>query len=437
MLSLDEVTWKNWAGTVMSKPESFELPQTLQDVKKLVDHCRAAGKKMRVVGAGHSFTPLVATSEVLVSMEHLTGLDSIDHDQNRVTFWAGTSLKDVGNLLDKQGYAMENLGDINVQSIAGAIGTGTHGTGITYGSISTQVASITLITSTGELLTISREEHETYFDAVRLSLGMLGVIVKVQLQVIPRHRLTSETYKIAFPEILKQLHPLRQQNQHFEFFWFPYTNKVQAKRINRAESETASTKKQGNNFNQLVVENGLLWVLSQLCRMQPKWSKAASELSALGIPSATETGDSHHLYATPRLVRFYEMEYSVPADRMGLVLTDIQHVLEKHRFHVHFPIECRYVKEDNIWLSPSYHRDSAYIAVHMFKGMEFQPYFSAMEEIFQHYNGRPHWGKMHTLTTEKLERVYPKFHEFLRIREELDPQQMFTNAYLRRLFSIK
>lgn len=435
MLSLTDATWKNWSRTVMNKPEAYYFPKTLQDMKQLVDHCRTTGKKMRVVGAGHSFTPLVATSEALVSLEHFTGIDSIDHKQNRVTVWAGTTLKDLGEWLYEQGYAMENLGDINVQSIAGAISTGTHGTGITFGSISTQVTSITLLTSTGELLHISQEENKAYFNATRVSLGMLGVIVKVQLQVIPRHQLTSETYKITFPEVLEQLDPLRQQNQHFEFFWFPYTNTVQAKQINRAKSETVNSK-QGNSFNQIVVENGLLWVLSQLCRMQPKWSKAVSNLSALGIPNATETGDSHHLYATPRLVRFYEMEYSVPANQMRSVLTDIQHVLEKHRFRVHFPIECRYVKGDDIWLSPAYQRDSAYIAVHMFKGMEFQPYFSAVEEIFEHYRGRAHWGKMHTMTTEKLEHAYPKFHDFLRVREELDPYRMFTNDYLRHLFSI-
>src|SRR5699024_9842779 len=280
------------------------------------------------------------------------------------------------------------------------------------------------------------KENKRYFDAVRVSLGMLGVIVKVQLQVIPKHRLTSETYKKPFPEILDQLDSLRQQNQHFEFFWFPYTNTVQAKQINHADPETIDTK-QGNSFNQLVVENGLLWVLSQLCRAQPKWSKTASKLSALGVPTTTETGASHRLYATPRLVRFYEMEYSVPADQMRSVLLDIQHVLETHQFNVHFPIECRYVKGDDIWLSPAYQRDSVFIAVHMFKGMEFQPYFSAIERIFQRYNGRPHWGKMHTMSTENLKHAYPKFHEFLRVREELDPYQMFTNNYLRRLFSIR
>ncbi|GGB50422.1 FAD-binding oxidoreductase [Lentibacillus populi] len=435
MFSVKTNEWKNWSETVMSRSEAFRHPKTVNEIAAIVAECNATGKKIRVVGAGHSFTPLAATSEVLVSLKHLTGIDTIDREQDLVTVWAGTTLKDLGELLYKEGYAMENLGDINVQSIAGAISTGTHGTGINFGSISTQVTMLTVITASGKQMEIAADKNAEFFQASRISLGMLGVIVKVQLQVIPSHQLISETYKTPLNHCLARLDELKQANRHFEFFWFPYTKTVQIKLMNSSGTNPQPNKK-GSTFNKIVIENGAFWLLSQMCRMQPRLSKTASNISALGIPSAKEAGNSHALYATPRLVKFYEMEYSVPAERMRVVLEDIQYVLENQKFAVHFPIECRYVKGDDIWLSPAYQRDSAYIAVHMYKGMEFEPYFNAMEEIFQYHGGRPHWGKMHNMTAQKLALAYPKFHDFLHVRAKLDPNGMFLNAYLQKLFAV-
>ncbi|HKB49631.1 MAG TPA: D-arabinono-1,4-lactone oxidase, partial [Ktedonobacterales bacterium] len=211
-----------------------------------------------------------------------------------------------------------------------------------------------------------------------------------------------------------------------------YTPWVQAKLLNETDAPPSTSNIFGT-LNKLLLENGLYWVLSELCRLAPPLSRSVSRVSAWGIASVTETDYSHRLFATPRAVKFQEMEYNIPAEHFPVVLGEIQACLRNERFNVHFPIECRFVRGDDIWLSPAYGRDSAYIAVHMYKGMPYERYFRAVEEIYQRYVGRPHWGKLHTLDARVLAERYPHWDDFRRVRAALDPHGIFLNDYLRRL----
>src|SRR5699024_8682107 len=387
-----QLTWKNWSASVVATPKKLVTPHHLEELTALVKDCREEGMTIRVVGAGHSFTPLVATSEVLLSLDKLTGIVEVNEAEQLVTLWGGTRLRDAGPLLDQFGFAMENLGDINDQSIAGAISTGTHGTGSQFKSIANQVEAITLLTASGELLNIYRQENDAYFEAARLSLGMLGIIVKVTLRVVKSYSLHENSYRLSLEEGLANLVALRENNRNFEFFWFPYTKSIQVKILNeRPLHFEAHNKKQ--SFKNLAIENGLFWLLSEMSRTVPNTARFVSKVSAFGIPNREEENLSYLQYATPRLVKFNEMEYSIPQDAMAEALRDIEGLFKRKRMNVHFPIECRYVQEDSIWLSPSYQRNSAYIAVHMYKGMAFSEYFSEVEAIFASYEGRPHWGK--------------------------------------------
>lgn len=426
--------WKNWSESFLNEPQNILYPKCIEDIQNIVNSCRREGKKIRVIGAGHSFVPIAATEGVLLSLDNLKGIDQINRKKKRVTVWAGTTLKDLGLLLHEQGYAMENLGDINSQTIAGSISTGTHGSGINYGSLSTQITELTVVTADGQILTVSENENNHLFDAARLSLGMLGIIVKVEIQVIDSHQLVSESRRASTDEILPNLHTLTTTNRHFEFFWFPYTRTYQIKTLNSPGAEGVTKLKGKSTFNNMILENGALWALSELSKNQPKMSKSISKIIAWGIPTGKAIGNSFDMYATPRLVKFNEMEYSVPADKMAPVLQDIDYVIRKNKFKVHFPIECRYVQADNLWLSPSYQRDSAYIAIHMYKGMEYEAYFAAVEEVFRHYDGRPHWGKMHTLTAQDFKEMYPRFNDFLHLRKQMDPEDILLNSYLKELF---
>ncbi|MBO0796865.1 MAG: FAD-binding oxidoreductase, partial [Ktedonobacteraceae bacterium] len=295
---------------------------------------------------------------------------------------------------------------------------------------------ITLLTASGELLECSPEQNPELFKAAQVSLGMLGVIVKVVLRVVPAHQLHFQSRREHISDILASLDERKQENNHFEFFWFPHTEWVQAKYLNEVEAVPQERKSTfWNDLNKVVLENGVYWLISESCRVAPGLSSAMSNVSAFGVASIEETDYSHRLFATPRMVRFQEMEYNIPAEHLKIVLAELRNYIERRKIRVHFPIECRFVHSDDIWLSPAYQRDSAYVAVHMYRGMPYQDYFEHAEEIFKRYDGRPHWGKMHNLAADELARRYPRWHDFRRIRAELDPNGLFMNDYLRQLFA--
>lgn len=429
-------TWRNWSGSVESKPRERMTPETLTALINIVKRSRRDKRQIRVVGAGHSFTPLAQTNDILISLDHLQGIEAVDKEQQRVTVLGGTQLKTLGEKLLEQGLAQENLGDIDVQSIAGAISTGTHGTGVNFGTLSTQVEKLTLLTASGELLECSADERPDIFKAAQVSLGLLGIIAKVTLRVVPAQQLHFQSRREYLSDILNNLEKLKQENDHFEFFWFPHTEWVQAKYLNKTTTALGEQKSSfWSDVNKVVVENGVYWLLSESCRLAPRLATPISTVSALGVASIEETDYSHRLFATPRMVRFQEMEYNIPAEHLPNVLAELRNCIERHKIKVHFPVECRFVRADDIWLSPAYQRDSAYVAVHMYRGMPYQEYFRLAEEIFKRYQGRPHWGKMHQRSAEELAQIYPRWHDFRRIRAKLDPQGMFLNDYLQRLFA--
>ncbi|GHO95279.1 FAD-binding oxidoreductase [Reticulibacter mediterranei] len=439
-MSTGQTQWSNWSGVVECSPEAILKPKSIEDVSKIVQKSHQAGNHVRVVGSGHSFTPVVQTNGILLSLDNLQGIEQIDIDEeegNTVTVLAGTRLKKLGEELFDQGLAQENLGDIDEQSIAGAISTGTHGTGARFGTISTQIVGLTLVTASGELLECSPEQHPDIFKAAQVSLGMLGVIVRVKLRVVPFKRLHFQSHRLPLSECLDNLERYKQENSHFEFFWLPYTNDVQAKFTN--ETDTPLKGKNvldtlWGNFNKVVLENGVYWLFSEACRLRPQLCQPVSRLSASLIASVDEVEYSHRIFATPRWVRFNEMEYNIPAEHARSVVQEVQECINRNQFAVHFPIECRFVHADDIWLSPAYQRESFYVAVHMYCGMPYKEYFRQVEEIFRRYQGRPHWGKLHTQDAYSLTELYPRWHDFRRVRARLDPQGVFLNDYLRLLF---
>ncbi len=426
--------WHNWSGSVRAAPRQIAKPGSINGLVRMIEQFGREDRHVRVVGSGHSFTPLAQTDDVLISLDNLQGVEQIDGEHGRVTVLGGTKLKLLGDVLFARGLAQENLGDINVQSIAGAISTGTHGTGVRFGSLATQVEGLTLVTASGELLECSPEQNADIFKAAQVSLGALGVIAKVTLRVVPNKRLHYVSQRKKLADCLDHLVQYKQENSHFEFFWFPYTEWVQAKFLNETDEQPSKNTLWGN-FNKIVLENWVYWLLSECCRLVPRLSKTACHISASSISRIDEINYSHLLYSTPRMVRFQEMEYNIPAEHTRAVINEIQECINREQFQVHFPLECRFVHADDIWLSPAYQRDSAYIAVHMYRGMPYQSYFEHIEEIFRRYDGRPHWGKMHTRTAEELEVLYSHWHDFRRIRAALDPQGMFLNDFLRKLFA--
>lgn len=430
---MSDLRWRNWCGLVECAPASVERPGDVDAVARLVRECAAAGRKLRVAGSGHSFTPLVATPGTLLLLDRLSGLLDVDRAKARATVRGGTTLRDLGKILDGLGLAMENLGDIDRQTIAGALGTGTHGTGAALGSLSTQACAFTLVSGEGEILECSEQTHRELFKAAQVSLGCLGVIVGITLRLRPSFRLRYARRRESFEACAGTLASYRDSNRHFEFYWFPHTETVQVKLLNETE-EPADRSGLGKLLNDVVVENLAFGLLSRACRLAPSLCPPVARLSAALVSAGVEIAPSHRVFATRRLVRFYEMEYSLPAERGLDALREIKDWIARERVAVHFPLEFRFVKGDDIPLSPAYGRDSAYVAVHVYRGMEYERYFDGAESIFRNHGGRPHWGKMHGLTAKELRPVYPLWDAFHELRRRLDPRGVFMTPYLERLF---
>ncbi len=427
--------WRNWSGLVSATPRTVLYPLHIEEVAEAVGLCRREGRTLRVVGSGHSFTAVAASDDVFVSLDRMQGILQVDKEACTATVWAGTKLRMLGELLYSEGMAQENLGDIDVQSIAGAISTGTHGTGLTFGNISTQVIGLTVVTGTGEVLDVTETSHPELFRALQISLGALGIIVQVTLRLRPSYKLNYESARVPLSDCLQRLDELARNHRNFEFYWFPYAEPCQLKMMNETEEPVVPDKLSGY-LSDLVLENGLFGALSGLCRWVPPLSAPVSRLCAAVVPTASKVGLSHRVYATKRLVRFNEMEYNLPAEAMESVIREMREQMERGNYRVHFPIECRFAKGDPIWLSPAYDRDSAYIAIHMYRGMPHERYFADMERIFLRHGGRPHWGKLHSLKAAELRKAYPMWDKFQECRRQLDPDGIFLTPYLRDLFEV-
>jgi len=426
-------TWTNWSGAVRCTPRATLAPASIDDLAKVVREVAAAGGSLRVAGSGHSFTPVVATDQTMVSLAHLRGLAEVDRDARLATTLAGTPIHELGPLLHHHGLALENQGDIDRQAIAGALSTGTHGTGIGFGCLATQLAGLTLLTAEGELLSCSSVHEQELFKAAQVSLGALGVIVRARLACLPSYVLRDVRENVDLEACLAEFEDNCRRHRHFEFFWFPYSDRAATKALDVAEAPRPRSALQRAVIDK-VLETGVFGLASEVVRRVPGAARPVARFAAKAISEADYADYSYKVFPSPRDVRFNEMEYAVPVEAGVDCLRELRAYIERGRVRVHFPIEYRVVAGDDIWLSPFYRRDSAVISVHMYAPMPYEDYFAGCEAIFRNYRGRPHWGKIHTLTARELQDLYPQWHRFHELRRRLDPRGVFMSDYLRRIF---
>jgi FAD-linked oxidoreductase len=427
--------WRNWVGYESCNPARYAEPEDTAAMSALLHQAAADGHSVRVAGSGHSFTPLVPTDGVLVSLDRYRGILSADRDSGLVTMRAGTKLHELGPALRDQGLALENQGDIDRQSIAGAVGTGTHGTGIRFGSISSQVRAAKLMIASGDEIHASPRDDLDLFEAARVAFGSLGIMTEVTVQAVPAFNLKLTRDRMDVEDCLAQADRLNAAHRQFEFFWFPHQNLAATKLIDETD-EAAPEGDSGNYFNDVVLENGVFGALCRLVRLVPSLAPTVSRLIAKSSGRGTDVNRSYRLFSTVRNVRFQEMEYALPAANGPDALRELRAYIESRKIMVNFPIEYRWVKGDSIWLSPDYGRDSVHISVHQFQGMPWRPFFDGAEAILRNHGGRPHWGKWHSLGARELEKLYPRWDDFLALREQLDPAGRFLNPHLRRLFGL-
>ena len=421
-------TWRNWAGNQKANPVSIDAPRSEGELAALVASASGKGQKVKAVGSGHSFTSAAATNGRMIRLKNLSGILHIDHASCQVTVGAGTRLSDLNMLLHAEGLALANLGDIAYQTVAGAISTSTHGTGKALTGLAGQVVAMKLVNGQGQIIECSKSLNAHIFDVARVSVGALGIITEYTLQAVPSFRIRALEQPMRLDDVLENAHDLASAHDHFEFFWIPHTKWALTKRNNRTEDELQPLPRVKGWIEKTFMENYAFGALCRVGRARPSLiPRLATALPSSG--SREYVDQSFKIFASPRIVRFYEMEHALPVEALVPALREIRAMVDRKGYLLNFPVEVRFTKGDDVPLSTAFGRDSAYIAVHVYKGMECEPFFRDVEDILRAYEARPHWGKMHYRDADELSKLYPRWDEFIALRNQLDPHRTFSNVY--------
>ncbi|WP_426520192.1 D-arabinono-1,4-lactone oxidase [Diaminobutyricibacter sp. McL0618] len=428
-------TWQNWGRSEQVRPARVERPASAAAVQRAVTAAVKQGMHVKAVGAGHSFTGIAVAPGVQLELGDLRGVIAVDEDRGRVTLAAGTNLYQLPDLLRPYGLALENMGDIDRQTIAGATSTGTHGTGGTFGGLATQIVALTLVSGTGELLTISETENADLLPAARLGLGALGVIVDITIQCVPAFLLEAVERPEPLEATLDSYLERSAAADHFEFYWFPHTETALTKTNTRlsADAERKPLGAVGRWVDDELLANGIYRGVCATGTVMPAIVPPFSRLAQRLTGNRDFTDHSPRVFVTNRTVRFREMEYAIPREAVPAALREVKSLIERRGWRISFPIEVRSAAADDNWLSTAQGRASGYIAVHRYFRENPEEYFRAVEEIMMAHDGRPHWGKMHYRDADSLRSVYPHFDDFIAVRDRLDPERTFANPYLTRV----
>lgn len=421
--------WSNWSGSVTATPASLETPATVEALRSVI---QTSPGPLRVRGAGHSFTPLVATSGTIISLDRLAGLKSHVPEKNQATFAAGTRLGDLTTALEGIGQALANMGDIDRQSIAGALGTATHGTGSELGAYHTIVDRLELVDGRGETRSYDRARHGEILDAIGVTLGAFGVLTDVTLNNLPSYRLKKRRWAIPLGDMLDSFDPMMTAHRSAEFFVVPHsghaifvasdlTDQPATQRPPESDEEGLRTLR--------LLRTGLKWF---------PWARRSLIRNAIKRMAPEDfVEDWLKAYTSDRRTRFNEMEYHLPIEEGPKAIAEIVELTERSFAEVYFPIEVRTVAPDEFWLSPFYKRPTCSIAIHHDASENPVPFFKAAEPVFRRHGGRPHWGKMHTLTGPDFKKLYPRFNDAMEVRRDIDPENRFVTPYIADLLGLR
>lgn len=392
--------WKNWSGSLRFRPGEICQPESEEEISEIVKNASASGRKIRVVGAGHSSSALVETEDILLSLGHFKGVEAIDKAGHQATVLPGMTVKEAGKDLFRYGLAMHNTGDVDVQTLAGAISTGTHGTGKKLQNLSSMMSGARLVTGTGEIVEVSDKKDEEQMRAIRLSLGTCGIFLNMRVELSPAYQLFRKEWCVHIEDCLKNLEKLQEENRNFDFYWYPRSEMAKIRVMNTKEEEMPEI--------------------------------------TYGVLQRETMGDSHEILPRTRHLRFDEIEYALPAENGTACFQEIRKLVKaKFRKEVGWRVLYRTVKADDAFISPFSGRDSVTISLHHNAGLPFRDYFMAMEPVFRKYGGRPHWGKKHHLRAAELKEIYPHWDRFQAQRETMDPEGVFLTDYMKELLIIK
>ena len=427
-------SWTNWAGNQSCAPTSIRRPTTEDELVAIVKEAAAAGTRVKCVGAGHSFTPIACTDGVLLD---LSGYDRVlgtrpggSHDHRRKS---GITLSRLCDELDLRGLALENMGDIAYQSIAGATATATHGTGWHFGNISSRIVGLRLIAGDGSIVVATPDENPEVLAAARVGRRRARASSpRSRSRPCKAFRLHAIEEPMRVDEVLSDFDGYMSSADHVEFYWVPHTGWALTKRNRRTDEPAAPRGRAKELIDDLILPNVAFGALCRIGRRRPSWiPRMAKILPSTGRVEYTDRSD--RVFTSPRRVHFYEMEYAIPRDAVPEALNRVRALVDESGIQLSFPVEVRVVAPDDIPLSTAHGRATGYIAVHVYQGTPYDAYFQGVERIMDTYGGRPHWGKMHFQGHETLADRYPRWDDFQAVRRRLDPDGRFTNPYLQRV----
>ncbi len=436
--------WHNWAGNVTASPSRVVSPGSAAEVAAEVRRAAADGVTVRMTGSGHSFTPVAVTDGVRLRPDRLTAIRSADAVAGTVTVEAGCPLRVLNAELLSRGLSLANMGDIQVQTVAGATQTGTHGTGRDVGGMAAQIAGLELVLADGSIVTCSAEAPSgglrfpdgsaaNLFDAARVGLGALGIVTALTFRVVPAFLLQAREEPMTWSEVLSHLDELTADNEHFEFYWFPHSEGCLTKRNNRTDGPARPLPRWRYLLDDEILSNSVFGLTCQLGRHVPAAIPAINSVAARALGARTYVDAAYRVFTSPRRVRFKEQEYAIPRAALPDVLAEVRALFRRRDWRISFPIEVRVTPPDEVWLSTAYGRDSAYVAIHVFHSAPHEQYFTDVEAVMTSAGGRPHWGKMHTRDADYLAGSYPRLSEFAALRDLVDPDRRFANGYLRQV----
>jgi len=424
---------RNWAGNAACLPLRVEHPASTDEVSAAVAEAHREKQRVKVIGAGHSFTPAAMTSGVLLSLDRMRSVRHVDAARGRVTVDAGITLRTLADELDAVGLAMPNLGDINVQSLAGAISTATHGTGRALGNLATTVVGIELVDGTGEVVSCDEHTDPELLRIARVGVGALGVVTALTLQCVPAFNLHARETIEQLDDVLADIDAFTRSADHAELYWMPGSRRCQVKRNERTDEPARPQSRLAYVRDKYLAENLAFGAACRLGRRFPTLAPPIGKLVAAALSERDLVDRSDRIFTSPRHVRFVEMEYGVPLAQLAEAVDRVRQLTRTLSYPVLFPIEVRVSAADDIALSTGYGRENGWVAVHQYRGAPYEEYFQGVERIMDDYGGRPHWGKLHFQTAASLRDRYPEWDAFAGLRARLDPAGMFRNDYVDRV----
>ena len=426
--------WRNWSGLESSRPTLVERPANTAAVVAAVERARDERSTVKMIGTGHSFTAISAPEATMLTPGGMAGILAVDRDAMTVTALAGTPLKVLNAGLERLGLSLHNMGDIAEQTLAGAISTGTHGTGGVAAGLAAQVAGLELVTGTAEVLRATADENPDVLDVARVGLGALGILTSVTFRVEPLFLLEAHEQPMDWDEALGSFDQMTAESHHVDMYWFPHTDRMLTKRNDRLDAELSEARplpRWRARLDDDFLTNTVFGLLTGGANRVPGLIPRMNQLSARALSARTYSDVAHRVFTARRDVVFREMEYAVPRAAGLSALREARRAVDASDLRISFPVEIRVAPADDIALSTASGRDSFYLAFHTHRDADHTAYFALLEPIMRAHEGRPHWGKVHTRSAADLAPAYPRFEEFLAMRDRLDPDRVFANAYLR------